>query len=174
MGVCVRKRFVLTLFYASRILICGSSPSTGMSLGQFAMRNTAENVNERTGFHRVIPSPAFLALPATNRSAQVLEPDTFTVVPEIRECAPPKWNDWRPTHRPEYNPDVDAPILLVPSTRSSSNLYPRTWDASSPSCGAKLSPSTPVRFSQEVLVQGAMLSVGAAARKGIYRPVRSY
>jgi hypothetical protein len=85
---------------------------------------TREHVSERTGFHRIIPSPAFLAPPATNYCGQVLEPDMFAVVPEIREHVPPKWDEWRPTNRPEYNPEVDASMLFVPSTRSSGEFYP--------------------------------------------------
>lgn len=85
---------------------------------------TREHVSERTGFHRIIPSPSFLAPPATNYCGQVLEPDLFTVVPEIREHTPLKWDLWRPTDRPEYNPKVDESMLFVPSTRSSGEFYP--------------------------------------------------
>ena len=48
----------------------------------------------------------------------------FTVVPEIRQHAPLKWDEWRPTHRPEINPEVDASMLFVPSTSSNGDFYP--------------------------------------------------
>lgn len=85
---------------------------------------TREHVGERTSFRRIIPSPAYLAPPATNYRGQVLESDMFTVVPEIREHVPFKWDEWRPTHRPENNPKVDASMLFVPSTSSSGDFYP--------------------------------------------------
>ena len=84
---------------------------------------TREYVSEPTGFHRIIPSPALLAPPATNYRGQVLEPDMFTVVPEIREHAPPKWDEWCATPRPEYNSKIDPSMLFVPTTTSSGDFY---------------------------------------------------
>ena len=90
----------------------------------YAAQYTREHVSEQTGFHRIIPSPAFLAPPATDFCGQVLEPDMFIVVPEIREHEPPKWDEWRPTHRPEYNSKVDELMLFVPSTSTNGDFYP--------------------------------------------------
>jgi hypothetical protein len=84
---------------------------------------TREHVSERIGFHRIVPSPAFLAPPATNYGGQVLEPDMFTVVPEICEHAPPEWDEWRATPRPEYSPKIDPSMLFVPTTTSSGDFY---------------------------------------------------
>ncbi|KAH9983077.1 hypothetical protein BJV74DRAFT_989130, partial [Russula compacta] len=85
---------------------------------------TREYVGRRTGFHRVIPSPALLAPPATNYGGEILDPDTFAIVPEIREHAPPEWDEWCPTPRPEHEEGVDASMLFVPLTSSSGDLYP--------------------------------------------------
>jgi hypothetical protein len=82
-----------------------------------------EYVSERTGLHRIIPSPALLAPPATNYRGQVLELDVFAVVPEIREHAPPKWDEWRATPRPEYYPKIDRSMLFVPTTTPSGDFY---------------------------------------------------
>jgi hypothetical protein len=84
---------------------------------------TREYVSERTGFRRIISSPALLAPPATNYCGQVLEPDMFTVVPEICEHAPLKWDEWRATPRPEYNSKIDRSMLFVPTTTSSGDFY---------------------------------------------------
>lgn len=84
---------------------------------------TREYVSERTGFHRIIPSPALLAPPATDYRGQVLESDMFTIVPEICEHAPPKWDKWCATPRPEYNSKIDPSMLFVPTTTSSGNFY---------------------------------------------------
>jgi len=86
-------------------------------------QNTREYVCERTGFHRIIPSPAFLAPPATNYGGQVLESNMFTVVPEICEHPPPKWDEWHPTPRPEYNPKVDRSMLFVPTMTPNGDFY---------------------------------------------------
>jgi hypothetical protein len=96
----------------------------GVPVITYDAQYTREHVSEQTGFHRIIPSPAFLAPPATNYCGQVLEPDMFTVVPEIREHTPPKWDKWRPTHRPEYDPKFEASMLFVPSTSSNGDFYP--------------------------------------------------
>ena len=85
--------------------------------------DTREYVGERTDFYRIIPSPALLAAPATNYSGQVLEPDMFTVVPEICEYAPPKWDEWLSTPRPEYNPKIDRSMLFVPTTTPTGDFY---------------------------------------------------
>jgi len=84
---------------------------------------TRKYVSEQTSFYRIVPSPAFLAPPATNHRGQVLEPDLFTVVPEIREHVPPKWDEWRATPCPEYNPNVDPSMLFVPTTASNGDFY---------------------------------------------------
>ncbi|KAH8983207.1 hypothetical protein EDB92DRAFT_1951763 [Lactarius akahatsu] len=89
----------------------------------------------RAGFYRIVPSPALLAPPATNYRDQVLSPDMFFLVPEVRELAPHEWDEWRPTRRPEHNRVVDASKLFVPLTCSSGNLspddlkryFPREW-----------------------------------------------
>lgn len=83
---------------------------------------TREYVSERAG-HRIIPSPALLAPPATNYHGQVLESDMFTVIPEICEHAPPKWDEWRATPRPEYNQKIDQSKLFVPTTTPSGDFY---------------------------------------------------
>jgi hypothetical protein len=80
-------------------------------------------VSERTGFYRIIPSPGLLAPPATNYHGQVLEPDMFTVVPEICEHAPLKWDEWCATPCPEYNPKIDRSMLFVPMTTPSGDFY---------------------------------------------------
>ncbi|KAH9068158.1 hypothetical protein EDB83DRAFT_2314684 [Lactarius deliciosus] len=85
----------------------------------------------RAGFYRIVPSPAFLAPPATNYRDQVLSPDMFFLVPGVRELAPHEWDEWRP----EHNRVVDASKLFVPLTCSSGNLspddlkryFPREW-----------------------------------------------
>jgi hypothetical protein len=82
-----------------------------------------EYVCERNGCHRVIPSPALLAPPATNLSGEIIHPETFTVVPEIHEHAPPVWDEWCPTRRPEHDPEVDLSMLFVPPTCSTGGLY---------------------------------------------------
>jgi hypothetical protein len=84
---------------------------------------TREYVSERTGFHRIVPSPTLLAPPATDYRGQFLEPDMFTVVPEIYVHAPPKWDEWRATPRPEYNLKIDRSMLFVPTTTSSGDFY---------------------------------------------------
>jgi hypothetical protein len=89
----------------------------------YGTQYTREYVSERIGFHRIVPNPALLAPPATNYRGQVLEPDMFTVVPEICEHAPPKWDEWRATPRPEYNPKIDPSMLFVPTTTSSGDFY---------------------------------------------------
>ena len=83
---------------------------------------TREYVSERTGY-RILPSPALLAPPATNYCGQVLEPDMFTVVPEIHEHAPHKWDEWRATPRPECNSKIDRSMLFVPATTSNGDFY---------------------------------------------------
>ena len=83
---------------------------------------TREYVSKRTGY-RIIPSPALLAPPATTRCGQVLEPDLFTVVPEICEHAPSKWDEWHATPRPEYSPKIDRSMLFVPTTASKGDFY---------------------------------------------------
>jgi hypothetical protein len=88
----------------------------------YGTQYTREYVSERSGY-RIIPSPALLAPPATNYCGQVLEPDMFAVVPEICEHAPPKWDEWRATPRPEYNPKLDRSMLFVPTTTSSGDFY---------------------------------------------------
>ena len=92
-------------------------------ISAYGTQYTREYVSERTGFHRIIPSPALLAPPATDYRGQVLEPDIFTVVPEICEHAPPEWDEWRATPRPEYNPKIDRSMLFVPTTTSSGSFY---------------------------------------------------
>jgi hypothetical protein len=87
-------------------------------------RYTRDYVSQHIGFHRVIPSPALLAPPATDFSGQVLTPDMFSLVPEIREHAPLEWDEWQPTPCPEHEPVVDASMLFVPSTSSSGDLSP--------------------------------------------------
>jgi len=82
-----------------------------------------EYVSERAGFHRIVSSPALLAPPATNYRGQVLEPNMFTVVPEIREYAPPKWDEWHATPRPECKRKIDRSMLFVPTTTSSGAFY---------------------------------------------------
>jgi len=82
-----------------------------------------EYVSDENGCYRIIPSPALLAPPATNISGQVIHPETFTVVPEVREHAPPVWDEWCPTSRPEYDPAVDVSMLFVPSVSSAGGLY---------------------------------------------------
>lgn len=94
----------------------------GAPIITYGTQYTREYVSARTGF-RIIPSPALLAPPATNYRGQVLEPDMFTVVPEIREHAPPKWDEWRATPRPEYNLKIDPSMLFVPTTTSSGDFY---------------------------------------------------
>lgn len=83
---------------------------------------TREYVSKRTGY-RIIPSPALLAPPATDHCGQVLEPDMFTVVPEICEHAPLEWDEWRATPRPDYNPKIDRTMLFVPTTASNGDFY---------------------------------------------------
>ena len=87
-------------------------------------RYEREFVCARSGFRRIVPSPALLAPPATNYGGQVLSPDTYFLVPEIREVAPPEWDEWRPTRRPEHSLAVDTSMLFVPPTASSGNLSP--------------------------------------------------
>ena len=86
---------------------------------------TREYVGRRTSFHRVIPSPALLAPPATNFGGEVLDPDMVVVVPEIRELAPLAWDKWRPTVRPENDAKINASMLFVPPTDSCGDLYPQ-------------------------------------------------
>jgi len=86
---------------------------------------TREYVGRRTSFHRVIPSPALLAPPATNFGGEVLDPDMFVVVPEIRELAPPAWDKWRPTDRAGNGAEINASMLFVPPTDSCGDLYPQ-------------------------------------------------
>jgi hypothetical protein len=74
-------------------------------------------------FYRILPSPALLAPPATNYGGQVLDPDMFIVVPEIREHAPPKWDEWCPTRRPEGDVAIDVSMLFAPAVSSSGSLY---------------------------------------------------
>ncbi|KAF8274759.1 hypothetical protein EI94DRAFT_1869742 [Lactarius quietus] len=83
-----------------------------------------EFVDTRTGFHRIVPNPALLAPPATNYGGQVLSPDMFCLVPEVRELAPHEWDEWRPTRRPEHFRVDDPFMLFVPSTNSSGTLFP--------------------------------------------------
>ena len=99
-------------------------------------RYAREFVDSLTGFRRrIVPSPALLAPPATNCGGRVLPPDTFFLVPGIRELAPLKWDEWRPTRRPGHFRVVDTSMLSVPSTCSSGNLslddlkryFPREW-----------------------------------------------
>ena len=85
---------------------------------------TREYVGRLTGFHRIILSPALLAPPATSYGGEVLDPDTFAIVPEIREHAPPEWDEWCPTPRPEHEEGVNASMLFVPPISSSGDLYP--------------------------------------------------
>jgi hypothetical protein len=88
-------------------------------------------VDSQTGF-RVVPSPALLAPPATNYGGQVLSPDMFFLVPEVRELA---LLEWDATRRPEHCRVVDTSMLSVPSTSSFGNLspddlrryFPREW-----------------------------------------------
>lgn len=94
----------------------------GAPIITYGTQYTREYVSARTGF-RIIPSPALLAPPATNCLGQVLEPDMFTVIPDICEHAPPKWDEWRATPRPEYNPKIDSSMLFVPTTTSSGDFY---------------------------------------------------
>ena len=94
----------------------------GAPIITYGTQYTHEYVSERTGF-RIIPSPALLAPPATNYRGQVLEPDMFTVVPEICERGPPKWDEWIATPRPEYNRNIDRSMLFVPTTTSSGDFY---------------------------------------------------
>ena len=84
---------------------------------------TREFVGRRTSFHRVIPSPALLAPPATNWGGEVLDSDMFVVVPEIRELVPSPWDKWHPTPRPDA--EIDASMLFVPPTTSCGDLYPQ-------------------------------------------------
>jgi hypothetical protein len=95
--------------------------SATMSRSQY----NCEYVGRHTSFHRVILAPALLAPPATNYNCHVLAPDVFSLVPEIREHAPFDWDEWRPTHRPEHDPLVDASMLFVPPTTSSGRLSPK-------------------------------------------------
>ncbi|KAI9512977.1 hypothetical protein F5148DRAFT_561642 [Russula earlei] len=83
-----------------------------------------EYVDERIGCYRIIPSPALLAPPATNVLGQILHRDTFTVVPEIREHAPPEWDEWRPRCHPDLDPEVDLSMLSVPSMDASGDFHP--------------------------------------------------
>jgi hypothetical protein len=62
---------------------------------------TREYVCQNADSHRILPIPALLVSPATHFGGQVLDPDMFIVVPEIREHAPPKWDEWHPTRHPE-------------------------------------------------------------------------
>ena len=87
-------------------------------------RYEREFVDTRTGFYRLVPSPALLAPPATNYGGRVLSPDMFCLVPEVRELAPHEWDEWRPTRRPEHSRVVDPSMLFVPSTDSSGTLFP--------------------------------------------------
>jgi hypothetical protein len=89
----------------------------------YGTRYTREYVSERTGFYRIISSPALLAPPATNYCGQVLQPDMFTVVPGICEHAPPQWDKWCATPRPEYNSKIDRSMLFVPTTTPSGDFY---------------------------------------------------
>ncbi|KAI0249163.1 hypothetical protein BJV78DRAFT_1284194 [Lactifluus subvellereus] len=102
-------------------------PNIGLlsaSIATSRTQYTREYVGQRTNFHRVIPDPALLAPPATNYGGQILTPDMFSLVPEIREHAPLEWDEWRPTRRPEYDQVVDAFLLFVPSTSSFGDLSP--------------------------------------------------
>ena len=98
-------------------------------------RYEREFVDTRTGFHRIVPSPALLAPPATNYSGQVLSPGMFFLVPAVCELAPHEWDEWRPTRRPEHIRVADPSMLFVPSTNSSGTLspddlkrfFPREW-----------------------------------------------
>ncbi|KAH9989378.1 hypothetical protein BJV74DRAFT_796161 [Russula compacta] len=85
---------------------------------------TREYVGQTTGFHRIISRPALLAPPATNYGGQVLDPDAFAILPEIREHTPPLWDEWCPTPRPEHEKGIDASMLFVPQTSSSGDLHP--------------------------------------------------
>ena len=86
---------------------------------------TRENVGQRTGFYRIISHPAPFPPPATNYRGQVLDPDAFAIVPEIREHMPPQWDEWCPTPRPENEEGIDTSMLFVPPTSSSGDLYPQ-------------------------------------------------
>ena len=84
----------------------------------------AEFVDPQTGPCRIVPSPGFLAPPVTNPSGLVFSPDMFCVMPEVRKLPPHKWDEWRPTRRPEHSRMIDRSMLFVPSTNSSGNLFP--------------------------------------------------
>ncbi|KAI0292135.1 hypothetical protein BC826DRAFT_1186602 [Russula brevipes] len=85
---------------------------------------TREYVGQKAHLYRFLPSPALLAPPATDCGGQVLDPDMFVVVPEIREHAPPKWDEWCPTRRPEGDVAIDVSMLFAPAVSSTGGLYP--------------------------------------------------
>ena len=87
-------------------------------------RYEREFVDTRTGFHRIVPSPALLAPPATNYGGRVLSPGMFCLVPAICELAPHEWDEWRPTRRPEHFHAVDPSMLSVPLPNPFGTLFP--------------------------------------------------
>jgi hypothetical protein len=85
---------------------------------------TRKYVFQNADFHRILPIPAPFVLPATHFGGQVLDPDMFIVVPEVREHAPPKWDEWHRTRHSEDDGGIDVSKLFVPAFSSSGDLYP--------------------------------------------------
>jgi len=89
------------------------------------LQYTREYVGQRTGYFRILPSPALLAPPATDFEGQVIDTDTLAIIPAIQVHVPQAWDKWCPTDRPTstHDTEVNEAMLFVPPTTPSGGLY---------------------------------------------------
>ncbi|KAI0297245.1 hypothetical protein B0F90DRAFT_1819428 [Multifurca ochricompacta] len=161
---CLRKE---RLAFFCRLRAHGGLPKIRVwvhSATQLEAKSPHDSVGRRTSFHLIVPSPLFLAPPPISYGGRILTRDAFSVVPEVREHAPPEWDEWRPTRRPEHNPVVDRSMLFVPLPSLSGYLYPgdlKTLFSDMAQSSRIAHSQCPHR--QEALLQGALCGLWPSA-----------